>query len=124
MTDLGTTVAKYRGFRGYSQETLATEVGITRGAIAQIELGQIEWPRVNIIQQVALALCVPLETLLQEYGIIGNGREDGEAIAALVHACPDMKTLFDLVREHTGNLPEIIRIVQAVIGSSPAQKTE
>lgn len=124
-TNLGSTLAKYRRYKGITQEDLAKIVGVTRGAIAQIELGQIAWPRLDTLQSITTALCVPLETVLREAGIIGvtegtePGQENGHYFRSLINACPDMLALFLLVREHTASLPEILRVVRAVIGTFP-----
>ena len=60
---LGHRVASRRKAKGWSRYRLATEVGISRNYVGQIETGHSS-PTVEMLQKIAQALGVPVTALL------------------------------------------------------------
>jgi len=107
---LGTIVAKRRKQVGLSQEKLAEQVGISRGTIAQLETGIINWPRLDTLQRIADALQTTIPWLLREAGIVPAVDEELEReIAELVEQVPEFAEWFDVAREIAKRDPSKLR---------------
>jgi transcriptional regulator with XRE-family HTH domain len=59
---LGKHVAKVRKSKGYSQDRVCLEAGLSRGALSKIEGGKVE-PRVSTLALIAITIDVPLAKL-------------------------------------------------------------
>jgi transcriptional regulator with XRE-family HTH domain len=59
---LAMQISSVRKSRGYSQDRLALEAGLTRGALSKIEKGTVD-PRASTLACIALALGVPVSSL-------------------------------------------------------------
>ena len=60
---LGAHVAKVRKSKGYSQDRVCLEAGLSRGALSKIESGRVE-PKVSTLALVAITIGVPLRKLI------------------------------------------------------------
>ena len=97
---VGPVIAALRKERGLSQEDLAEKTGLSRGAIAQIELGYIRSPKGDTLQKIADAFGVTVGYLL------GHGEATGpdqvalaEEIAGLAANIPEWSEILQLLRE-------------------------
>lgn len=63
-TDLGRALYESRKSKGWSQERLSRESGVSRVTISKWETGQIETPKMVTCRQLADVLDVPVEVLL------------------------------------------------------------
>lgn len=63
-TDLGRMLFEARERKGWSQERLSRESGISRATISKWESGQVETPKMATTRKLADALDVPVEALL------------------------------------------------------------
>ena len=107
---LGQIIAARRQQLGLSQESLAEQVGLSRGAIAQLELGIIKWPRPDTLQRIADVLQTSVTLLLREAGIIPPAEESIEReIAELVTQAPEFADLLAVAREVNREDPEQLR---------------
>jgi transcriptional regulator with XRE-family HTH domain len=61
---LAQRVRDYRYSKGWGPDELASRAAISRTALYQIESGKTELPRAGTLRRIALALEVPMETLL------------------------------------------------------------
>src|SRR3954454_3364642 len=61
---LAQRVRDYRYSKGWGPDELANRAAISRTALYQIESGKTELPRAGTLRRIALALDVPMETLL------------------------------------------------------------
>ena len=57
-------IRELRQARGMTQEQLARKAKVTRGHLAQLELGQVATPRLDVVRRLARALSVPLKEML------------------------------------------------------------
>lgn len=67
-TDLGRTLFEARESKGWSQERLSRESGVSRVTISKWESGQVETPKMVTLRRLANALDVPVESLLRPLG--------------------------------------------------------
>ena len=72
MTKIGENVSRLRDERGWTQEELATLMGVKQNHISAIETGKLVDPRASTIEKLARALGVSVDALLA-------GDEDPEA---------------------------------------------
>src|SRR3954467_5410461 len=81
---LAQRVRDYRYSKGWGPDELASRAAISRTALYQIESGKTELPRAGTLRRIALALEVPMESLLGhgEAGKTGQGAHPGAAAAA------------------------------------------
>lgn len=63
---IGRNLRHYRNERGLSQWRLSEVSGVSRPVIAKLELGKLPTPRSDTVAQLAQALKVPVDALLQE----------------------------------------------------------
>jgi transcriptional regulator with XRE-family HTH domain len=63
---LADNIKRYRNDKGLSQEQLAQKAGITYSTLAKLESGVNKNPTVRTLQQLAKALEVSLDDLMQE----------------------------------------------------------
>jgi len=63
---LANNLKRYRNEKGLSQEQLAQKSGITYSTLAKLESGVNQNPTVRTLQQIARALEVSLDDLMQE----------------------------------------------------------
>src|SRR3954469_2289942 len=68
---LAQRVRDYRYSKGWGPDELASRAAISRTALYQIESGKTELPRAGTLRRIAIALEVPMETLLG-YQEVGN----------------------------------------------------
>jgi transcriptional regulator with XRE-family HTH domain len=61
---LGAHIAKVRKSKGYSQDRVCLEAGLSRGALSKIEAGRVE-PKISTLAIVALTIGVPLKKLTE-----------------------------------------------------------
>lgn len=64
MEDVGARVRLFRVKEGYTQESLAAEVGVSRKHVAAIELGKSQ-PSMELLAKIATALSVSSSDLLK-----------------------------------------------------------
>jgi transcriptional regulator with XRE-family HTH domain len=64
-TAIGRRVAAHRTRRGWNQQRLADEAGLTRGTISPIETGKGK-PKFETLMKIAKALGVPVSKLLED----------------------------------------------------------
>jgi transcriptional regulator with XRE-family HTH domain len=116
---LGQIVAHRRNELGISQEALAEMVGVSRGAIAQIETGTIRQPKQETLLALAKALNLSVRTLLLEAGILpreeATTRELEADIAEVIAANPAFADIIDFAREYPEKLVEVVRYAQYLV---------
>jgi transcriptional regulator with XRE-family HTH domain len=78
---LAQRVRDYRYSKGWGPDELASRAAISRTALYQIESGKTELPRAGTLRRIALALEVPMESLLGhgEAGKSAQGAHPGAA---------------------------------------------
>ena len=69
---LGEYIAAKRKEKGWSQRELATASNISNAEISRLESGKRKEPSPSILKEIAKALEVPFEELLQAAGILGD----------------------------------------------------
>ena len=69
---LGEYIKEKRKLKDWSQRDLAAASGISNAEISRIESGKRKEPSSSILKDIANALGVPVEELLQEAGIISS----------------------------------------------------
>src|SRR6516164_9776182 len=76
---LAQRVRDFRYSKGWGPDELASRASISRTALYQIESGKTELPRAGTLRRIALALEVPMESLLGhgESGKTGPGAHPG-----------------------------------------------
>ena len=84
-----------RKSRGFSQEVLAEQAGVSLRTIQRVERGETE-PRGHTLQALAAALAVPLEALLAESAPIVVVPQPTVAPAPTLRADPDFLQLLNL----------------------------
>lgn len=62
LKDLGQQIAKIRKSKGYSQDRVCLEAGLSRGALSKIESGRVE-PKISTLALIAITIGVPLAKL-------------------------------------------------------------
>ncbi|MBX2994048.1 MAG: helix-turn-helix domain-containing protein [Bacteriovoracia bacterium] len=62
LEDLGKQIAKVRKSKGYSQDRVCLEAGLSRGALSKIESGRVE-PKISTLALIAITIGVPLAKL-------------------------------------------------------------
>ncbi len=62
LSDLGKRIAKVRKSKGYSQDRVCLEAGLSRGALSKIESGRVE-PKISTLAVIAITIEVPLAKL-------------------------------------------------------------
>ena len=67
---LGDFIKEKRNLQNWSQRDLATASGVSNAEISRIESGKRKEPSSSVLKDIADALCIPVEELLQEVGII------------------------------------------------------
>lgn len=60
---LGAHIAKVRRSKGYSQDRLYLEAGLSRGTASKIESGSVD-PQIYTLQRIAETIGVPLKRFL------------------------------------------------------------
>src|SRR5437763_15155959 len=93
---LAQRVRDYRYSKGWGPDELAHRAAISRTALYQIESGKTELPRAGTLRRIALALEIPMESLL------GHGGAGPAADA--VPVAPTLATGRD-AREGAGWMP-------------------
>ena len=78
---LAQRVRDFRYSKGWGPDELASRASISRTALYQIESGKTELPRAGTLRRIALALEVPMESLLGhgEVGKSGHGAQSATA---------------------------------------------
>ena len=56
---LGKQIARLRKSRGYSQDRVCLEAGLSRGALSKIEAGKVE-PKISTLALISITIGVPL----------------------------------------------------------------
>lgn len=108
---IGRVVAIHRNKLGISQEDFAERVGLSRGTIAQLETGQIKWPRPETLIKMAEVLQVPMTQLLREAGIIPETEGVNEEIAEFARLNPQ----FAAVAEALMADPDLLKRVHGFV---------
>ena len=62
LKDLGKHISKVRKSKGYSQDRVCLEAGLSRGALSKIESGRVE-PKISTLALIAITINVPLAKL-------------------------------------------------------------
>lgn len=62
LKDLGQHIAKIRRSKGYSQDRVCLEAGLSRGALSKIESGRVE-PKISTLALIAITIDVSLAKL-------------------------------------------------------------
>ncbi|MBI2522047.1 MAG: helix-turn-helix transcriptional regulator [Bdellovibrio sp.] len=62
LAELGAHIAKVRKSKGYSQDRVCLEAGLSRGALSKIESGKVE-PRITTLALIAITIDVGLAKL-------------------------------------------------------------
>jgi transcriptional regulator with XRE-family HTH domain len=62
LKELGRHIAKVRKSKGYSQDRVCLEAGLSRGALSKIESGRVE-PKISTLALIAITIEVPLAKL-------------------------------------------------------------
>ncbi len=62
LKELGAHIAKVRKSKGYSQDRVCLEAGLSRGALSKIESGSVE-PKISTLALIAITIGVPLAKL-------------------------------------------------------------
>ncbi len=107
---LGEYIAAKRKKKGWSQRDLATASNISNAEISRLESGKRKEPSPSVLKEIAKALGVPFEELLQAAGILDDyyiekGRE-------FVAARSDQSIPDDLTEEE---LAEVKRFIDYII---------
>src|SRR5215471_10131 len=76
---LAQRVRDFRYSKGWGPDELASRAAISRTALYQMESGKTELPRAGTLRRIALALEVPMETLL---GLAKGGPAAGVPLPA------------------------------------------
>lgn len=63
LKDLGQHIAKVRKSKGYSQDRVCLEAGLSRGALSKIESGRVE-PKISTLALIAITIGVSLGKLV------------------------------------------------------------
>ena len=63
LKNLGAHIAKVRKSKGYSQDRVCLEAGLSRGALSKIESGRVE-PKISTLALIAITIDVPLRRLV------------------------------------------------------------
>ncbi len=63
LVELGAHIAKVRKSRGYSQDRVCLEAGLSRGALSKIESGSVE-PKISTLALIAITIDVSLSKLV------------------------------------------------------------
>src|SRR5262249_55683567 len=81
---LAQRVRDFRYSKGWGPDELASRASISRTALYQIESGKTELPRAGTLRRIAIALEVPMESLLGhgEAGKSGQGALAGASASA------------------------------------------
>src|SRR4051812_27338402 len=109
MQDVGELVYWHRDQRGWTQENLASNAGLSATTISNIESGAIERPRMNTVRRLARAFGVSTEEFLQgdvtpspkEQAPTSPGPSEEERIAELHNARDIINTLIKRWGEET-----------------------
>ena len=62
LKDLGNHIARIRKSKGYSQDRVCLEAGLSRRALSKIESGRVE-PKISTLAIIAITIGVPLGKL-------------------------------------------------------------
>lgn len=62
LKNLGQHIAKIRKSKGYSQDRVCLEAGLSRGALSKIESGRVE-PKISTLALISITIDVPLAKL-------------------------------------------------------------
>ena len=62
LRDLVKHISKVRKSKGYSQDRVCLEAGLSRGALSKIEAGRVE-PKISTLALIAITIDVPLAKL-------------------------------------------------------------
>ena len=80
---LGEYISKKRKEKGWSQRDLASASNISNAEISRLESGKRKEPSPSVLKEIAKALSVPFEELLQAAGILDESTEEkGRAFVA------------------------------------------
>lgn len=63
LKNLGARLASLRQSKGFSQDRVCLEAGLSRGAVSKIESGKVE-PKISTLAVVAITIGVPLKKIL------------------------------------------------------------
>lgn len=69
---LGDFIKEKRNLKNWSQRDLAAKSGVSNAAISRIESGKRKEPSSSVLKDIAAALDVPVENLLQQAGVISD----------------------------------------------------
>jgi transcriptional regulator with XRE-family HTH domain len=105
--ELGVRVRRRREALGKTQEELATDVGVSRSSIANIERGQQHAP-VHVLLGLAEALRVEMRELLPTRA----------ELVALVDASRDVPKLVNIGGESSLMTPEVVQLVGTLLTQS------
>lgn len=118
---LGQVIALRRQEMGLTQDKLAEMVGVSSGAIAQIETDRIKRPRTATLQAIAKSLELSVTLLLREAGIIPSDEDIGKEIDDLIAVVPEFAELFEAARKinrrDPAQLKELVRFAHWLIES-------
>lgn len=69
---LGEFIKEKRNLKNWSQRDLAAKSGVSNAEISRIESGKRKEPSSSVLKDIASALDVPVEDLLQQAGVISD----------------------------------------------------
>lgn len=115
---LGKAVAVHRNKLGISQEEFAERVGLSRGTVAQLETGQIKWPRPETLTRIAEVLQVPITQLLREAGIIPDIEGINEEIAEFARLNPEFAAVATALMSDPDLLQRVYGFVEMYRGGN------
>ena len=69
---LGEFIKEKRNLKNWSQRDLAAKSGVSNAEISRIESGKRKEPSSSVLKDIAVALDVPVEDLLQQAGVISD----------------------------------------------------
>lgn len=106
---LGEYIAAKRKEKGWSQRDLAAASSISNAEISRLESGKRKEPSPSVLKEIAKALGVPFEELLQAAGILDDYYiEKGRAFVA---ARSDQTITDDLTEEELAEVKKFIAYI-------------
>lgn len=110
---IGTKIRKIRELKGYSQEFLASKIGISQRAYSKLEMNQIKisWDRINSIAEI---LDIdPIEMLTFDDNLIFNNCSQSGNFEHFVNSVPDK--LIEQYEKRIGGLENEIIFLKEII---------
>lgn len=84
---IGKRLLHARKIKGYTQEALASEIGVSRGVIFNIEKQKIDEPQTIVVDAICKVLSINKKWLLTGTGPMEPANESSEILAELEREC-------------------------------------